>query len=101
MAQPARLAKTENASPKAPPTVTGKPAADWTPGGAAAGLTTSAIGNARTPLRMGSPVLKLERKPPPASQNVTTSRSPISPANGAKPPFTFGNAWRSETGLTQ
>jgi hypothetical protein len=99
MAQPARLAKVENASPKGPPTVTGKPASDRTPGGAAAGLVTSAIGNARTPLRMGSPVLP-KRVPPPASQNVTTRRSPIRPANGAKLPLTFENAVRSETGST-
>src|SRR5215470_7029706 len=97
--QPARLLKTEKATPNAPPTWIGNPVVDSTPGGAAAALAMSAIGNASTPLRINVPFAS-SRNPLSVSVNDTYSISPTRLLNGANAPLTFGNDVRSHTGLT-
>src|SRR5215471_14869873 len=64
------LLNVENATPNAPPTCTGYPVVDSTPGGAAAALGISAIGNASTPLRNNVPCA-VSRNPPSVSVQDT------------------------------
>src|SRR5262252_7625209 len=97
--QPARLLKTEKATPNAPPTWIGYPAGDSIPGGAGAALTMSAIGNASTPLRTGVPFAS-SRNPLSVSVNDTYSISPTRLLNEENAPLTRANDDRSHTGLT-
>src|SRR5215813_4341099 len=96
---PAMLLNTENATPNAPPTCTGNAAGDTIPGGAAAALTMSATGNAKTPLRISVP-LASSRNPLSVSVNDTYNISPVNPLNEENAPFTLANDPRSATGCT-
>src|SRR5215831_12267348 len=95
---PAMLLNTENATPNAPPTCTGNAAGDTIPGAAAA-LTMSATGNAKTPLRISVP-LASSRNPLSVSVNDTYNISPVNPLNEENAPFTLANDPRSATGCT-